>query len=337
MKQLLIGPRLNHDGVTIGGSEVLFENWLAYCDTHGHSCEVIDGNKFNYPNRAVAMVSIVAQILRKAPHSDVIFLHGSRNDYYFLAPVVAAIARTLGKPFFLKKFGGDFDRDFAKAPRWVKPGVEYALRHAAACWWETKRLMPFGRKYNPNALWCPNTRVRPAIHRDITQPLDRRKFVFMAHVRREKGMDELLEAFRMLGPDYSIDIYGTLMGYTPSQLDGHYKGVAEAADVPRILSQYQVLVLPSWREGYPGTIIEAFGAGLPVVASSVGGMVEMVEEGVNGVFCNPKDPQSLADAIRSLDKADFQAMSEAALKSFDTYDGDRVNASIIETLASNCK
>ncbi len=59
-------------------------------------------------------------------------------------------------------------------------------------------------------------------------------------------------------------------------------------------------VLSSRWEGLPYTIIEAMMAGLPVVATKVGGVPELVEDGVTGFLVPPKDPEALAQALQKL-------------------------------------
>ncbi len=69
--------------------------------------------------------------------------------------------------------------------------------------------------------------------------------------------------------------------------------------VGALLAEIDVLVVPSlWWENSPLTISEAFLAGVPVVVSDIGGMAEMVQEGVNGFRVPPGDSDALAAAIR---------------------------------------
>jgi glycosyltransferase involved in cell wall biosynthesis len=68
-------------------------------------------------------------------------------------------------------------------------------------------------------------------------------------------------------------------------------------DVPALLAVADVLVLPSWIEGLPLVVLEAMAAGVPVVATSVGGTPEAVVEGETGLLVPPRDASALARAI----------------------------------------
>lgn len=83
-------------------------------------------------------------------------------------------------------------------------------------------------------------------------------------------------------------------------LNRRVKLLGERRDVPRILAASDIFVLSSRWEGLPYTIIEAMMAGLPVVATRVGGIPELVEEGVTGYLVPPKDPDALVKAIHKL-------------------------------------
>jgi glycosyltransferase involved in cell wall biosynthesis len=77
----------------------------------------------------------------------------------------------------------------------------------------------------------------------------------------------------------------------------------ERSDIPAQLEAADAFVLPTRWEGLPYSILEAMASGLPVVASSVGGIPELVEHGVTGWLVEPGDVAALADAIRALDGA----------------------------------
>ncbi|NOT61091.1 MAG: glycosyltransferase, partial [Acidobacteria bacterium] len=71
-------------------------------------------------------------------------------------------------------------------------------------------------------------------------------------------------------------------------------------DVPRFLRALDVFALPSLSEGLPGAVLEAMGAALPVVATNIPTLPELVREGENGFLVNVKDPSALAERLSRL-------------------------------------
>ena len=68
-------------------------------------------------------------------------------------------------------------------------------------------------------------------------------------------------------------------------------------DVPSLLRCCALSVLPSWTEGLPNVILESMAAGVPVVATRIGAMEEIIEDGVHGLLVPPHDPRALAESI----------------------------------------
>jgi glycosyltransferase involved in cell wall biosynthesis len=101
-------------------------------------------------------------------------------------------------------------------------------------------------------------------------------------------------------------------------------------DVPRLLAESDVFVLPSRSEASPNALIEAMAAGLPVVACAVGGNLEIVDHGRTGLLVPPHDSPALASAIASLleDGPGANAMGAAAREAvLALYGFDRTVAS----------
>ena len=87
-------------------------------------------------------------------------------------------------------------------------------------------------------------------------------------------------------------------------------------DVPEILSILDVFVLPSLNEGLPMALLEAQAAQIPVVATRVGAIPDVLENGVTGMLIPPKDPQAIAEAIIMI-LSDKQLASGIAQKGFE--------------------
>ncbi len=71
-------------------------------------------------------------------------------------------------------------------------------------------------------------------------------------------------------------------------------------DVAQLLAEADVFVLPSRSEAFPNGAIEAMAAGLPVVASATGGLLDLIEHGHTGLLFEPGNAEALADALRHL-------------------------------------
>ena len=85
-------------------------------------------------------------------------------------------------------------------------------------------------------------------------------------------------------------------------------------DVPDLLSVLDLYVQPSLTEGLPHTVVEAAASGLPIVATRVGGIPEVIQDGISGVLVDPRDATGLASGITRLlaDPATRQALGSAA-------------------------
>ncbi len=97
--------------------------------------------------------------------------------------------------------------------------------------------------------------------------------------------------------------------------------------IPRVLARQDVAVLPSvWPDNHPVSILEAMATGLPVVATHIGGIPEMVRDGETGFLVEPRDAVAMADRIQRLvDDPDLgESMGEAGRRvACEEYDGGR--------------
>ena len=148
--------------------------------------------------------------------------------------------------------------------------------------------------------------------------------LFVGVLERYKAVDVLVEAWRRaapLVPGAILHVVGRgalcpvveeLLRDLPER--SRWDERLTTPEVARALDQATVLVLPSRSEGLGRVVVEAFCRGRGVVASNVGGIPDIVEDGVNGLLLPPGDPDALADAlVRALtDRALAERLGEAA-------------------------
>ena len=127
------------------------------------------------------------------------------------------------------------------------------------------------------------------------------RFLFIGRVMKEKGIDQLFDAMRMLQKDGIPCCLEVLGGF-----DEDYGAVMEAytregwltyrgyqQDVRPFIAAAHCFVLPSWHEGMANTNLECAASGRPVITSRIHGCLEAVEDGVTGFLCEPNDAESL--------------------------------------------
>jgi glycosyltransferase involved in cell wall biosynthesis len=138
--------------------------------------------------------------------------------------------------------------------------------------------------------WIPNGVEIPA---EVGEEVDPPEILFVGRLSPEKGIRELVEATR--GMNLVVAGDGPLRSLVPNAL-----GFVSHKQVERLLARAALVVLPSHREGLPMVLLEAMAHGRPVVATRVGGMPSVVEEGRTGILVEPGDPAALRAAIERL-------------------------------------
>lgn len=174
-----------------------------------------------------------------------------------------------------------------------------------------------------------------------------RRVITVANLRPEKGHDVLIEAAALVlrrYPDAHFDIVGDGPQRTSLIARADEAGVSHAMtflghrdDVAARLEASDVFVLPSRSEAFPNAVLEAMAAGLPIVASGVGGIREVIDHEHTGLLVPPDDSQALAERICRL-MADaplaLRIATSARARAQARYSFDRMVASFEALYAS---
>jgi glycosyltransferase involved in cell wall biosynthesis len=143
-----------------------------------------------------------------------------------------------------------------------------------------------------------------------TAPVSHRDgFVFAGRLSPEKGVDTLIRAVALLPPSVRVSIAGD--GPARAELEAlalscaagrvRFLGRLDKEALRRLVSTSVATVLPSrWHENQPMTILESYAAQVPAVVTGLGGMPELVRDGVDGLVVPHDDPRALADALLRL-------------------------------------
>ncbi len=151
--------------------------------------------------------------------------------------------------------------------------------------------------------------------------------LFVGHVRKEKGIETIYAAakqytdihFTLVGPDFKDVPHPNLNNVT-------FRGEVSKDEVLRYMSQADLLLLPSKTEGLPMVILEAMSLGLPVIASNVGDIPNVLSGTKAGIFdigCEQRFFEVLARFVSSFDLRKEASDTELA-KFSENYDAERV-------------
>ena len=164
-------------------------------------------------------------------------------------------------------------------------------------------------------------------------PEGRRRVLFVGRFDRQKGVDLFVEAMAELGDSVFAYLAGDSVLGDGNELrlpeNARRTGWLNAAQLTAYYETAEVLVAPSRWEGFGLIAAEAMRAGLPVIASRVGGLAEIVEHGVTGLLIEPDNRQALVSAMRALELRSPKAMGEAGRQRFlRHYTLDRAHAQL---------
>jgi glycosyltransferase involved in cell wall biosynthesis len=159
-------------------------------------------------------------------------------------------------------------------------------------------------------------------------------FCFVGRINRDKGIRELVQAFARLPKKACLLLVGWEDPEAP--VDDDTKEIIRRSeniislgfmrDIRPALAASDVLVLPSYREGFPNVVLQAGAMCLPVIASDISGCNEVIEPGMNGWLVPPKDSDALYSAMQCAMDLQREAISEM---------GKRARMRIVERFERN--
>jgi glycosyltransferase involved in cell wall biosynthesis len=172
----------------------------------------------------------------------------------------------------------------------------------------------------------PGSGIDLAYYAPAPLPVGPPSFLLIGRLLRDKGICEYVEAARMLRaeyPDARFQLLGPIDRGNRSAVrqdeldrwiaDGAIEYLGSADDVRPQIAAASMMVLPSYREGLPRSLLEGAAMGRPLIATDVPGCRQVVDRGVNGLLCEARNGRSLADAMRAFIQMPAHERSEMGL------------------------
>lgn len=266
----------------------------------------------------LGVFSTLRRFKREHPHG-LVHVHCAYPD----AVGVALAARLHGLPYVVTAHGSDINVHTKRASlapqiRWALKGARGIVAVSAALAERMRTLVPAGLPpveripcagFDPT-LFVPADRAAAREALGIAQ--DARLVVFVGHLVPIKNLPVLVDAWRLalqqrraqatdqlvlIGDGSEREALQRAVQQAGLQASIRFTGALPQAHVAQWLSAADALCLPSQNEGMPNVVVEALAMGLPVVASRVGGIPELVRDGINGHLVPPGDAPALAQAL----------------------------------------
>jgi glycosyltransferase involved in cell wall biosynthesis len=334
LRVVMAGP----DPAGNGGIESVTALMATHCSRFA-DIEVVPTYRFGSPVKRVATaLTGTARVLRRLSRRDVdlVHLHMAKRASIARKGVLTLLARAYRVPVVLHCHGGMFERDYRRMPRLLQRLVSGVLRQAQS----VVVLSDSWRSVYHDLVHVPADRLT-VLPNGIELPagvpersLDPLVVAFLGRLGQRKGAWDVITAVAELPEPVQARIRVVMAGdgavaYTQDL--AIRLGLTDVVEVrnwlapavrDRLLARSAVFVLPSRNEGLPMAMLEAMGWGLVPVVSAVGGIPEVVTDGVNGFLVRPGDPAQLAATLCRLveDPELVTRLSAAARRSVEGYD-----------------
>lgn len=268
------------------------------------------------------LFSIVRCIVNIIWCNSLVWLPAQNNLHYFFKPI-----------WYLSKIFG-FSITYIVIGGWLSKileGLPFHRKHLG----EIKGIFvenqttidELSTKYGyDNLAVIPNFRKQKSCLK-LKNTNDQLKLVFMARVDMNKGLDTISELCKTCGTGFKIDFYGPINpsdnDFFHSLIQEHdfleYKGVLQPTEIVKQLNNYDAMILPThyYTEGLPGSIVDAFFAGLPVIVTNWKHAMEFITDGETGFIVDFNNPlPKLQESIEKL-SSDLDLLNKMKANAFD--------------------
>lgn len=304
-KVLMIGPARSVHGGISGVVNNYYEAGLKEKIDLCYIGTMVEGSKIR---KLLKAMTAYIQFLCKLPKYQIVHVNVASDASYVRKSLFIRTAKLAGKKIVIHQHGGDFEGYYGSLSPKGKESVKKVLSMGDAF----VTLTPVGKVFfgnivNPvKIIILPNAvRIPEAVSKEYGQ----KKLLFLGRICKEKGIGELLHVMPRLKqqfPDVMLYLGGIWEDEKlKKQVEAcsdcvTYIGWISGKDKEKYLTDCDIFVLPTYFEGQPVSVLEAMAYSCAIAASEVGGIPQMITQGQTGILMQPKDENSLQDALTKL-------------------------------------
>lgn len=308
MEVMIIGPSVTG---TKGGMATVIKDMLANSNPEIHFRHIVSHSEGSGFEKIVTTIKAVVQFIT-APRFDLVHIHLASGASMYRKSIFVLLSRIMGKPVVIHNHGADFDTFYLESSGFAK----WYIRKIFSMCQKVLVLSGFWKSFFQNTIKSKNVEV---LHNGVytsvfeacyTMPQNLSRFLFLGRLGKRKGVYDLLESVdELVNRQGHRDLYFYLAG------DGDLEEVQELVKRKGLENNVELLgwigekekleslkhadtmILPSYNEGLPMSILESMAAGKVIISSRVGGIPDLVTEGENGYLIDPGDIGSMSKHI----------------------------------------
>ncbi len=194
-----------------------------------------------------------------------------------------------------------------------------------------KNSFHFAEKYTSNIKIIPNF-IDQIYTEDVHVRRELKDIAFVGRVCCQKGIQELMEAAKAI-EDVNVHIIGPDDGHmldtSSDKLNVIFHGSQPHDKVIELLKTMDAIILPSYTEGFPLVVMEGMACGLPIIATTVGAIPDMIEEN-GGILIPVHDSNAIVDAIESIRSSNVR--QEMALHNLHKVENEYLSKCVLQNL-----
>lgn len=253
---------------------------------------------------------------------QIVHVHGASDASFWRKRIFINLSKKFGKKIVFHCHGSEFQRFTSQHTNAViktlnKCDCIIALSDSWKAWFEQTT-------HHKNVVVIKNVIATPLIEKNVHEKFT---MIFLGRLGKRKGIYDLLDVLEehkqefdgklefLFGGDGDVEQVQEIIQKAGLENIAKYQGWVNGDKKVHLLNLADSLILPSYNEGLPISVLEAMSYSLPIISTNVGGIPEVLKQGENGFIMNPGDKASMYQAIHALmtDKVMCKCMGNDSL------------------------